>query len=154
MLFDYVCQLKNIPNLCLTEKTWELIFNDNGVKQVANWAHLKKLYRFESKRQVELSDLNEISISRKHIEWPPVSPCVTMFSEWTYNSLLTLSGISVDKNDTAIFINKVLTLGKILNVKTIQIDHLLNGPPQAEIRSLNDSKLDFIFDFDQMVFNI
>ena len=64
----------------------------------------------------------------------------------TYNALLTQSGISVDKNDTTLFINKVLKWWKILNVKSHQIDKLRNDPIQAEIRSLNDTRLDFIIE--------
>ena len=39
LLFDYVHLLKNIRNLWLKEKT-ELIFDDDGVRRVAQWAHL------------------------------------------------------------------------------------------------------------------
>ena len=70
---------------------------------------LKQLYCFESERLVKLSDLNEISIAPKPIERQMVSTCLKMFSEKTYNAFLTQSGISVDKNDIALFINKVLT---------------------------------------------
>ena len=34
LLFDYVHLLKNIHNLWLTEKTGELIFDDDGVRRV------------------------------------------------------------------------------------------------------------------------
>ena len=130
LLFDYVHLLKNIHNLWLTEKT-ELIFDDDGVRQVAKWAYLKQLYHFESERLVKLSDLNEISIAPKPIKGQQVSTCLRMFSEKTYNALLTQSGISVDKNDTALFINKVFTWWKILNVKSLQIDKLHNDPLQG-----------------------
>ena len=43
LLFDYVHLLKNICNLWFTEKTGELILDDNGVKWVTKWAHLKQL---------------------------------------------------------------------------------------------------------------
>ena len=78
MLFDYVHLLENIRNLWLTEKT-ELTFDDDGVRRVAKWAHLKQLYRFESERLVKLSDLNEISISPKSIERQRVSICLRVF---------------------------------------------------------------------------
>ena len=77
-----------------------------------------------------------------------------MFSEKTYKVLLTQSGISVDKNDTALFINKVLTWLEILNVKCLQIDKLRNDPLQAEIRSPNDTWLDFIIEFGKMALNM
>ena len=56
------------------------------------------------------------------IERQLVSNCLGVFSEKIHHTLLTLSGISEDKNNAAIFINKVLTRWKILNVKTLQID--------------------------------
>ena len=74
------------------------------------------------------------------------------FLKKTYNALLTQSGISVDKNDTALFINKVLTWWKILNVKCLQIDKLHND--QVEIRSPNDTQLDFIIEFVKMALNM
>ena len=139
LLFDYVHLLKNICNLWLTEKTGELIFDDDGVRRVAKWAHLKQLYSFEFERLVKLSNLNEISIVPKPIERQQVSICLRVFSVKTYNALLTQSGISIDKNDTALFINKILTWWKILNIKSLQIDKLCNDPLQAEIRSPNDT---------------
>ena len=63
------------------KKTGELIFDD-GVRQVAKWAHLKQLYHFESER-LKLSDLNEISIAPKPIERQQVSTCLRVFSEKT-----------------------------------------------------------------------
>ena len=80
LLFDYDHLLKNICNLWLTEKT-ELIFDDNGVRQVAKWPHLKQLYLFKSEKQNKLSDLNEISIAPKPIERQRVSTCFRVFSE-------------------------------------------------------------------------
>ena len=77
-----------------------------------------------------------------------------MFFEKTYNALLPQSGLSVDKNDTALFINNVLTWWKILNVKSLQIDKLRNDPLQAEIRSPNDTQLDFIIEFSKMALNM
>ena len=82
MFFDYINLLKNIQNLWLTEKTGELIFNDDGIS-IKKWAHLKQLYHFESERLVKLSDLNEISIIPKPIEKQWVSTCLRVFSEKT-----------------------------------------------------------------------
>ena len=71
-----------------------------------------------------------------------------------HNALLTQSGISVDKNDTALFINKVLIWWNILNVKSLRIDKLHNDLLQAEIRSPNDTRLDFIIEFSKMALNM
>ena len=61
---------------------------------------------------------------------------------------LISSGINTDKNDTAIFINKVLIFWKI------QIDRRHNDALQVEIRSPKDCRLDFIIEFGQMVLNM
>ena len=59
----------------------KLIFDDDGVRRVVKWAHLKQLYRFESERLVKLSDINEISIVPTPIERQLVSTCLRVFSE-------------------------------------------------------------------------
>ena len=71
------------------KKTEELIFDDDGVRQVAKWTYLKQLYRLESEKLAKLSDLNEISITPKPIERQWVSTCLRAFSEKTFNALLT-----------------------------------------------------------------
>ena len=55
------------------KKTGKLIFDENEVKEVTKWAHIKHLYNFESKRPVKVSDLNEISIAPKSIGRQQVS---------------------------------------------------------------------------------
>ena len=67
------------------------------------------------------------------------------------NTLLTLSRIGADNNDTAIFINKVLIWWKDLYLKTVQVDELHNDHLPVEIRSPNDSQFDFIIKFALMV---
>ena len=95
-----------------------------------------------------------MSIAPKPIERQWASTCLRVFSEKSYHALLTQSGISVDKNYTALFINKVLTWWKILNVKSLQIDKLRNDSLQDEIRSPNDTRLDFIIEFGKMALNM
>ena len=47
-----------------------------------------------------------------------------------------------------------MTEWKILNAKYLQIDKLRNDPLQAEIRSPNDTRLDFIIEFGKMALNM
>ena len=47
-----------------------------------------------------------------------------------------------------------MTWWKILNVKSLQIDKLRNDPLQAEIRSPNNTWLDFIIEFGKMALNM
>ena len=57
-------------------------------------------------------------IASKVIERQWVCTCLRFLSEKN-NPLLTLSGISANKNDSAIFIDKVLIRWKILNFKLV-----------------------------------
>ena len=68
LLFDFVHLLKNIRNLWLTEKTGELVYDNNGVQRTAKWEHLRTLHKLESDKLVKLSDLNVISIAPKTVE--------------------------------------------------------------------------------------
>ena len=129
------------------------MYNDDGVRRVTKWAHLKQLYHFESERPVKFQIEMKFPLLQKPTERKRVSTCVRVFFETSYNALHTQSEISEDKNDTALFINKVLTWWKILNVKSLQIDKLCNDPLQAEIRYLNDTVLDFIIEFGKMALN-
>ena len=47
-----------------------------------------------------------------------------------------------------------MTLWKILNVKSLQINKLRNDPLQTEIRSPNDTQLDSIIEFGKMALNM
>lgn len=67
--------LRNIRYLWLTEERLELIVDDNGVKRLAKWTHLKQLYRLESEIFDKLSGLNEMSIVAKPAEKQRVSTC-------------------------------------------------------------------------------
>lgn len=68
LLFEFVHHLKNIRNLWLTEKTVELVFEDNGVKRTLKSSHLKQLCEFNSKRLAQMSKLTEVSLFNKPIE--------------------------------------------------------------------------------------
>lgn len=93
-----------------------------------------------------------MSLFPKSTEGEQVSTCLKVFSENTYNAHLNLSGLSDDKKD--IFINKVLTGWKILNVKALGTDIRHKDPLEAEIRSPDDSWLDFIITFGKMALNM
>ena len=47
-----------------------------------------------------------------------------------------------------------MTWWKILNIKSLQTDKLHHDPVQAEIRSPNDTWLDFIIEFGKMALNM
>ena len=96
----------------------ELQFEDNGIIRIAKWAHLKKLFLLESTSLIKMSTLTEVSVSPEPIERQKVSTCLNVFSDKTYNALLCHPGMAdEDTKNTAIFIKKVLTWWKIMNVK-------------------------------------
>ena len=70
LLFDYVHLVKSNRNNWLTEKTGELVFEDNGVLKIAKWSHLLQLYQAEAAQTplLKLSRLNEKSVMPKHTE--------------------------------------------------------------------------------------
>ena len=150
LLFDYVHLLKNIRNLWLTEKMGELEFYDKGVKRVAKWTYLKQLHQLESQSLVTLSDLNEVAVAPKPVERQRVSTCLRVFSEKTHGALLTHPNLCHESGDTAIFINKVLTWWKILNVKSLGSDIRHNNSLCAPISSPDDPRLDIILEFGDM----
>ncbi|GFO34950.1 transposable element p transposase [Plakobranchus ocellatus] len=78
--------------------------------------------------------------------------CLKVFSEKTHQALLKHTGMEKfeDIEDTAIFINKVLTWWKILNVKSQYMDVRQNDHLQAAIGDPNDERLETILNFGNM----
>ena len=151
LLFDFVHLLKNIRNLWLTEKTGELVYDNNGVQRTAKWEHLRTLHKLESDKLVKLSDLNDIFIAPKPVERQRVATCLRVFSEKTYNALLTHQEMNENIEDTAIFLNKVIIWWKILNAKA-DIRH--TDPLKAPISSPDDNRLNIILQFGDMALNM
>ena len=151
LLFDFVHLLKNIQNLWLTEKTGEIKFFDSGIARIAKWAVLKKLFDLECKNVVKLSDLNEVSIAPKPIERQRVSTCLCVFSEKTHSALITHPSLAAEEvQDTAIFLKKVITWWKIVNVKALGANVRHNDPLQAAISDPHDKRLDYLLEFGDM----
>lgn len=128
--------------------TGELSYDD-GVTRTAKWRHLVELRKLESESLVKMSDLDEISVSPKPIERQKVSTCLKVFSEKTHQALLHHPGMeNVDgAADTAIFIHKVLTWWKIVNVKSKYMDVRHNDGLQAAISDSCDTRLSTLLQF-------
>ena len=153
LLFDFVHIVKNIRNNWMTETTGELNFKDADVLRTAKWAHLLQLFRGESENPlVKLSRLNEKSVMPKHTEKQSVPLCLRVFCDETATALLIHSSTKDEPgiNDTAIFIQKVVKLWKILNVKCKGEDVRCNDTLRAVIASKNDHRLDYLLAFGNM----
>lgn len=150
LLFDYVHLLKNIRNNWLTEAMGELRFPHEGQVRIAKWSHLVQLFKLELETDslVKMSDLDEVSVFPKPIERQRVSTCLKVFSEKTYQALLKHPGLKEeDVEGTAIFIMKVLTWWKILNVRSQFKDLRQNDCLQAAITVPDDERLTTILQF-------
>ena len=105
-------QYLNIRNLWLTEK-----IEENGIIRTAKWSHLKQLYELECGIMANMLSVNEIAIAPKPVERQRVSTCLNVFNDKTYHALLNHSGVGDGKEETALFLSKVITCWKICNVK-------------------------------------
>ena len=149
LLFDFVHLLKNIRNNWLTEKSGELIFYDGDTQKVAKWSHLCELFKAESGSLLKLSKLNETAVFPKPVERQNVSTCLKVFSEETVNALLNHSQTKNEPGceETAQFINKVLTWWKIVNCHVTGANIRLNDDLRGEIRDPSDKRLQTILQF-------
>ena len=152
LLFDYVHILKNIRNNWLTERMGVLEFEDGGIIATAKWGHLTKLYQLESDSLLKMSKLNEVAVAPKPIERQKVASCLKVFCEESYNALLNHPGMA-DQNDregTAIFIQKVITWWKIINVRGKGADIRHRNKLEAVFTDPEDSRFKTIHEFGEM----
>ena len=158
LLFDYVHISKNIINNWMTEKTGEMVYEDNGVLKTAKWDHLLQLYRAESSQDpiLKLSRLNEKSVMPKHTEKQSVSLCLQVFCDETATALLTHSATKNETGieETVLFIQKVVKFWKIVNAKHKGEDMASNDPLKAVISDPNDVRLNYLLQFGTMCLNM
>ena len=157
LLFDYVHLLKSIRNNWLTEAHQELEFEDDGKKFTAKWDHLIKLYELERKAGANdsgvygLSKLTEVAVRPKPIERQSVPTCLRVFCEETLTALKVHPGMDEKECEGTIrFIDKVLSMWKILNVKSKFKDLRKIDPLVKEISSPSDVRLDYLLDMSKM----
>ena len=129
----------------------ELQYYDNGIKRIAKWDHIIQLFKLENSTLFKLSELDHVSVYPRPIERQKVSTCLKVFCEKTYKALLIHPSLcNSEVNDTAIFIKKVITWWKILNVKSLYMDDRFRDPTLGAIYDPNDSRLQTILDFGNM----
>ena len=111
-----------------------------------------KLYQLESDSLLKMSKLNEVAVAPKPIERQKVALCLKVFCEETYNALLNHPGMA-DQNDregTAIFIQKVITWWKIINLKGKGADVRHRNELEAVFTVPEDSRFKTIHEFGEM----
>ena len=90
-------------------KTTQLKFEDQGKEYIADFQHVRALYKCEESNFFTMSGLDEVSVYPKPIERQRVEPCLKVFSEKVIVALeLWDKDKSVDVKGTVLFIKKVL----------------------------------------------
>ena len=126
---------------------------EGDIERTAKWFHLVELHKLETVTPlVKMSALDEVAVSPKPIERQRVSTVLKVFNEKTHRALMHHSGMEKYEGviDTAIFIIKVLTWWKILNVRSNFQDSRLNDERLAPICDPKDKRLDTILDLGNM----
>ena len=91
----------------------------------------------------------------KPVERQKVYTCLRVFCEETYTALRVHPEMKEeDVHGTALFLEKVVAMWKILNVKSIGKDIRHNNPLEAEIRSTDDPRLQYLLDMADMFLNM
>lgn len=153
LLYDYVHLLKCIRNNWLTEQNSEIKFKHKGKQFTAKWENLIQLFELERKAAAGhsgvygLSKLNEVSVRPKPIERQSVPICQRVFCEETLTALRVHPGLNQkDCEGTILFIEKVLSVWKIVNVRSKYKDIRKNDPLVGEIESTDDDRLTFLLE--------
>ena len=157
LLYDYVHLMKNIRNNWLTEPSGELEFYHRGEKFTAKWSHLLDLQEREEKSRANdsgvrgMSRLNQVSVQPQPIERQNVATCLRVFCDETISALRNHP--EMDSNEvegTALFIDKVVTMWKILNVRSKNKDVRRMDPLVAVVESPDDPRLTYLLEMAKM----
>ena len=150
LLFDSVHNFKNVYNNLYNRR--ELAFpdfDDPDVKHCASFDDICSLYAKELQRPLKMAHkLNAKSLEPKNIEKTSVKLASAIFHESTLNALNYFC-INENKqwNGTAKFIDIVLKMWKIVNVKTPSIGHHKKDAFREPILRCDDFKLQYLEKF-------
>ena len=155
LLFDFVHLLKNLRNLWITERSSQLVFEDNGKEHLADFNRIKDLYKWEKKDKVKMSELDEVSVYPKPIERQRLSTCLKVFSEKTIVALEDYGKVkSVDVSGTVLFLTKVHRWWTICNVRQKNVNLRKRQPLQAVVSDPMDERLNYLQEFGDMCFKM
>ena len=148
--------LKSFPTLpnkpWLTTDGLFMLFEDDNIQKKAKWPRLARLYQLESHSLLKLSKLNKVAIEPELVERQSIPYCLRAFCDETVTALLTHTRMKEVEgvHDTALFIKKVVTFWKIVNVKFLGEDVRRNDPLKAVISDPEDPRLKTIKEFGDM----
>ena len=141
LCYDPVHLIKNIRNNWISEKTQTLAFKDPDSDRVviAKWSDLKAIYKDECDNFIKTIKLDYASLYPNNFEKQKVSLALNIFNEKTVGAL-KLKGY----NDTAFFIEKILKMWNIINVKGPDEGRRLNNSDKYPIETCDDDRLKYL----------
>ena len=151
LLYDTTHLLKNIRNNWCTEKQQRLKFTDPETEEIciASWKDIILLYKNESMNIVKQTELNFSSLYPNNFEKQKVSLVLKVFNEKTVAALKLEK-----KNHTARFIELILRMWNILNIRWKSVRHQKNNPDLVEFSSTADERFAFLSKMSKMFENM
>lgn len=140
-LYDTTHLMKNIRNNFITEKTKTLEFLHPYTERkiVAKWSHIVEIYRNQEKNFVKTHTLDYATLYPNNFEKQKVQLVANVFNEKTV-ACLRMNG----RIDTALFVELVTRMWKMLNIKSPSAARNLNDPDREKFSSEDDPRLDFL----------
>ena len=141
LIYDPTHLFKNIRNNWVTEKTQTLDFScpDTGVEVSAKWKDLITIYKNDNEGGLTTSKLDYQTLHLNNFENQKVHLVVNVFNEKT---CVILSQRKM--NDTHVFVEKVMKMWHIMNIKVSNAASNLNDRNRDVIRDPNDNRLVFL----------
>ena len=117
LIYDYVHILKNLRNNWITERTWELSFEEDGIEYLACWRDIQALYEEDKKMPLRLTKLTHTSVFPKPLQRQSVPLVCQVFHEKTIAAFRALKS-TIDYQEGIIkFITLITNWFKMMNVK-------------------------------------
>ena len=140
-LYDTTHLMKNIRNNWITEKTKTLEFFHpyTNKKIIAKWSDIVEIYKKQEKNIVKTHTLDYATLYPNNFEKQKVQLVANVFNEKTVACLKTNG-----RTDTALFVELVTRMWKMLNIKSPDAAENLNDPDREKFSSEDDSRLDFL----------
>ena len=141
LLYDPTHLFKNIRNNWITEKTKKLSFYSPILKDTitASWSDLVSIYKEEEHAFLKRTQLNYCTLYPNGFEKQKVALVMNVFNEKTV-AALKLAG----KGETAAFIEAVVKMWNILNVKSPDSGRKLHDEDRYPFNSIDDERLTFL----------
>ena len=147
LLFDSTHNIKNMYNNFHKRQTFQ--YPDGDSFLTAKFSDIEDLFEEEKKRPLKLApQINKRHLNPTNLDKLSTKPTLAIFHEKTVSALEFYSNqIGKDWKSTALFIQKVLIVWKILNVKTPTIGKHKIDSSRDPIKSDHDWKLSVLNEF-------